>query len=216
VREAWQAEFIDDDGHVRWQRQANIVRALAFGLVPAELQTLAVDDLVSLIREADTHVGTGFLATPFLLPVLADNGQLDVAYELLFQDTQPSWLGMIDQGATTIWEDWNGRASRNHYSKGAVVSFLHRYVAGLRLLDPGYRRFCVAPRPGGGITAAHTFQESPYGRIDVAWRIQVGRGVLNVSVPEGTSATLVLPNTAVEAVAAGRHERGWVLRSRPA
>ena len=107
--------------------------------------------LVELIREAGTHLGTGFLATPYLLPVLADSGHLDVAYELLLQDTEPSWLAMIDRGATTVWERWNGvdadgvpHESLNHYSKGAVISFLHRYVAGIQLLEPGYRHFRVA------------------------------------------------------------------------
>ena len=157
VRDAWRSEFIDGDGHVRPATQANLVRALAFGLVPDELRPLAADDLVALIRAAGTHLGTGFLATPFLLPVLADHGHLDVAYELLFQDSEPSWLVMIDRGATTIWEQWDGvkadgsvAASLNHYSKGAVISFLHRYVAGLQRVEPGYRRFRVAPRPGGG------------------------------------------------------------------
>ena len=75
--------------------------------------------------------------------MLADHGHLDVAYELLFQDTAPSWLAMIDRGATTIWEHWEGidedgvpHESLNHYSKGAVISFLHRYVAGLQRLEP--------------------------------------------------------------------------------
>ena len=106
----------------------------------------------SSIRDAGTHLATGFLATPFLLPVLADTGHLDVAYELLFQDTEPSWLVMVDRGATTVWEEWGGvdadgvpHASLNHYSKGAVITFLHQYVAGLQILDPGYRRFRVAP-----------------------------------------------------------------------
>ena len=97
---------------------------------------------MALIRAAGTHLATGFLATPQLLPVLADNGQLAVAYELLFTDTMPSWLYMIDRGATTVWERWNGVdadgvpfESLNHYSKGAVIMFLHRYVAGIRLLD---------------------------------------------------------------------------------
>ena len=92
--------------------------------------------------------------------MLADHGHLDVAYELLFQDTEPSWLVMIDRGATTIWEDWDGvdadgtaAHSLNHYSKGAVISFLHRYVAGLQLVEPGYRRFRVAPRRAAGSPA---------------------------------------------------------------
>ena len=170
VRAAWQAEFIDSDGRLHPDTQANHVRALAFDLVPPELRPDAAARLVELIRAADTHLATGFLATPYLLPVLADAGHADVAYELLFSDTMPSWLYMIDRGATTVWERWNGMdsdgvpfESLNHYSKGAVISFLHRYVAGIRLLDgaPAYRHFRVQPLPGGGITWAQAEHDSP-------------------------------------------------------
>ena len=154
------------------------MRALAFDLVPDELRPAVAERLVELIRKADTHLGTGFLATPYLLPVLADAGHLDVAYELLLQDTEPSWLAMVDRGATTVWERWNGvdadgvpHESLNHYSKGAVVSFLHRYTAGIELVEPAYRRFRIRPRPGGGLTRAEAAHESPYGRIESAWRI---------------------------------------------
>ena len=87
--------------------QANLCRALAFGLVPDSLRQQTADDLVQLIKEADMHLGTGFLATPMLLPVLADHGHLDTAYSLLFQDTEPSWMYMTNQ-YSTIWEDWDG------------------------------------------------------------------------------------------------------------
>ena len=76
--------------------------------IPDDLRAASADRLVELIRAAGTHLGTGFLATPFLLPVLADTGHLDVAYDLLFQDTEPSWLVMVDRGATTVWEEWGG------------------------------------------------------------------------------------------------------------
>jgi alpha-L-rhamnosidase len=152
-------------------------------------------------RAADTHLATGFLATPYLLPVLADHGHLGVTYELLFQDTPPSWLSMIDKGATTIWENWEGldrygTGSLNHYSKGAVVSFLHRYVAGITLDEhvPAYRRFRIQPRPGGGIAWAEADFDSPYGRITSAWRIEAGRVLLDVAVPAGTTADIVLPD----------------------
>ena len=155
-------------------------RALAFGLVPGELRAASAARLVELVREAGDHLTTGFLATPFLLPVLADTGHLDVAYDVLFQDTEPSWLVMVDRGATTVWEEWGGvdadgnpHASLNHYSE-AVISFLHRYVAGLRPVEPGYRRFLVQPCPGGGITSARTHHDSPHGRIAVAWRDEAG------------------------------------------
>jgi alpha-L-rhamnosidase len=214
--EAWRLEFIDEAGAVSPVTQANLVRALAFGLIPESFREQAVAQLVGLIREADTHLFTGFLATPFLLPVLADNGALDVAYELLFQRTPPSWLAMRDAGASTIWENWQPfssaglvECSLNHFSMGAVISFLHRYVAGLQMVEPGYRRFKVEPRIGGGITRASTYHDSAFGRIAVEWSLDGGLGAVTVAVPAGTEAELVLPNQAPEWLRAGEHRRVW-------
>ena len=215
--DAWRTEFISSDGHVEPGTQANLVRAIAFDLLPPDLVPLAVDDLVRLIHEADDHLGTGFLATPFLLPVLADHGHLDLAYRILFQSTPPSWLAMIDRGATTIWEGWAGinddgtvvESSLNHYSKGAVISFLHQYTAGLRLTEPGYRRFVVQPRPGGGITSARTHHDSPHGRISVSWEIRDGAGRIDVVVPDGTEAKLLLPDGSVAHLSPGHHSHTW-------
>jgi alpha-L-rhamnosidase len=192
--------------------QANLVRALAFDLVPEELRQRTADRLVQLVRDAGTHLRTGFLATPYLLPVLADTGHADVAYELLLQDTSPSWLAMIDRGATTVWERWEGvdaegrpHESLNHYSKGAVISFLHRYTGGIRLEDdPAYRSFTVRPVPGGGLTEASAVHDSPFGRIESAWRVIDGEFALEVTVPSGTSATVVLPDGSRYASGPGR------------
>jgi alpha-L-rhamnosidase len=212
VRAAWQAEYIGPDGRLAPDTQANHVRALAFDLVPTELRPKAAARLTELVREAGTHLGTGFLATPYLLPVLADTGHLDLAYDLLRQDTEPSWLVMIDRGATTVWENWNGvtadgtvNASLNHYSKGAVVSFLHRHVAGIELLEPGYRRFLVRPRPGGGLTWAEAVHESPYGRIEMGWRLDDGHVHVQLAVPAGTEATVVLPSGREKTAGPGTH-----------
>jgi alpha-L-rhamnosidase len=212
VRAAWQAEYLDDDGRLTPDTQANHVRALAFDLVPGDLRPAVAERLVELVRKAGTHLGTGFLATPHLLPVLADTGHLDVAYELLLQDSEPSWLVMVDRGATTVWERWNGVSaegvpfeSLNHYSKGAVVSFLHRYTAGIELVEPGYRRFRVRPRPGGGLTSAEAALESPYGRIESAWRRDGGAFELRVVVPAGTEAEVVLPSGSTTLAGPGEH-----------
>jgi alpha-L-rhamnosidase len=216
VLASWRAEFIRPDGTLTVDTQATHVRALALGLVPTELRAQTARRLVELIRAAGTHLGTGFLATPFLLPVLADTGHLDIAYELLFQDDVPSWLAMIDRGATTIWEDWEGvaedgtcKASQNHYSKGAVVSFLHRYTAGIGVREdaPGYRHFDIHPHPGGGLTSAEAELHSPYGRIVSRWRITDGTFHLAATVPPGTRATLTLPDGRSEDVGPGEHHR---------
>jgi alpha-L-rhamnosidase len=212
VVDAWRAEFLDADGNVRSDRQADHVRALAFGLVPDNLRAQTASRLVDLIRAAGGHLDTGFLATPFLLPVLADAGHVDVAFDLLFCDTPPSWLAMIDRGATTIWEHWNGidddgvpHESLNHYSKGAVVSFLHEYVAGIRTLDdgPAYGRFRIEPVLGGGITWAEAAHDSPYGRVASSWTLINGEFRLVVDIPPNTAAEVVLPDGTVNHAAPG-------------
>lgn len=209
---AWRTEFIGEDGSLTPDKQANHVRALDFGLVPEDLRGQTASRLVALIREAGNHLGTGFLSTPDLMPVLHDHGHTDVAFTLLYQDTTPSWLGMIDKGATTIWEVWEaidddgvGHESLNHYSKGAVITFLHTRVGGIQLLEPGYRRFRIAPTPGGGLTWATTTHESPYGLIESKWRVEEGTFHLDVTVPAGTTAEIVLPDGATATVAAGHH-----------
>jgi len=209
--DAWRTEYVAADGRVTPQTQANLVRALAFGLVPPEHRQQAADDLAGLVRAAGTHLQTGFLSTPDLLPVLADHGHLDLAYELLLQDSEPSWLTMIDRGATTVWERWDGvradgsvHESLNHYSKGAVISFLHRHVAGLQRLEPTWTRLRVAPRPGGGITRAATSHESVHGLISVESDASDGFS-LEVTVPQGCTAEVVLPDGTTYDVGAGAH-----------
>jgi alpha-L-rhamnosidase len=217
---AWRTEFLSADGQVRPQTQANLVRGLTFGLIPDGHRWQAADQLAQLVRANGTHLATGFLATPDLLPSLADGGHLDVAYDLLFQDTAPSWLTMIERGATTVWERWEGvdengvpHESLNHYSKGAVIGFLHRYVAGLQRLAPTYRSFRVQPRPGGGLTWARAEHDSPHGRILIDWRIKAGLFELDVTVPPGCTADVVLPSGATSSVGPGADEFGEVSRA---
>jgi len=201
VLDAWQTEFIGPDGALTPDTQANHVRALAFELVPDELRKQTATRLVELVRAAGTHLGTGFLATPYLLPVLTDTGHLDLAFELIHQDTPPSWLAMVERGATTVWELWEGidtegrpHESLNHYSKGAVISWLHRYVAGIELLEPAYRRFRVEPRRGGDLSWAEAVHDSPFGRLESSWHDDGEAFRLTVTVPPGTTAEVVLPD----------------------
>jgi alpha-L-rhamnosidase len=210
--DAWRREFLRPDGTLTSATQASHVRALAFGLLPAELRPAVAGRLVELIGLAGGHLATGFLSTAQLLPVLADSGHLDAAYQLLLCDSSPSWLTMVDRGATTLWEEWDGvdadgvaRGSLNHYSKGAVASFLHRYVAGLRPTAPGYRTFEVRPRPGGGISFATARHVSPFGPIEVSWRLDGGLAELEVLVPPGTTASVVLPGEEPRRAGPGRY-----------
>jgi alpha-L-rhamnosidase len=214
IRSAWWTEYGNADGTIRRPTQANYARAIAFRLAPDDMREKIAQRLVELIGAADTHVGTGTFGTGILLPVLADAGHVDVAYDLLLQDTPPSWMTMIDRGATTIWEMWdgvdeNGNAhfSLNHFSLGSAISFLHTHIAGIRLGkdSPAYRRFRVAPVLGGDLTWVRARLESPYGPIKSEWRITADeRFELEVTVPPGTTADIELPDGRVELASPGQ------------
>jgi alpha-L-rhamnosidase len=213
VRRAWQSEFLGGDGRTKAGTQASYVRALAFDLVPEDLRGKAAQHLVDLIDAADGHLGTGFLSTADLLPVLADSGHPDVAYAVLFQRTSPSWLGMLDRGATTIWEDWDGvsedgtaTASLNHYSKGAVIRFLHTHTLGLRQAPGsiGWESFVVAPVLHEAITWATGTFDSPQGQIAVDWRIEDDHLDISVDVPGGAEAQIRFPDGSTARTGPGR------------
>jgi alpha-L-rhamnosidase len=200
IKAAYGHEFIGEDGRMVPDRQASYVRVLAFDLAPQELRPAIVDHLVRLVRARDNHVGTGFLSTVFLCEVLAENGRLDVAYDLLTQTTIPSWLYAVTKGATTVWETWEGidesgepHESLNHYSPGAVINFLHGKVAGIEAAAPGYKRIRIHPLPGGGLTSAKAAYKSVHGLIASEWEQMDGQMRMSVTLPTNTCAVVTLP-----------------------
>lgn len=203
IRLAWQAAYLRADGTTVTDSQASYVRALSFGLLPDEARGPAVTRLVELIRNEDTHLGTGFLSTGDLLPVLVEAGREDVAYGLLLQRSAPSWLYMVDKGATTIWESWEGidedgnaHDSLNHYSKGTVLRFLHEYTLGLRQ-DPdsvAWRSVVIAPTPGPDLSWARGSHETPNGTIRVHWQLDEEELRIDADIPAETTARIVFPD----------------------
>ena len=179
-------------GTLDTNRQAKIVRPLALGLLDGEEKKLAQNRLVKAVEDGNYHVGTGFLSTPFLLPVLTEAGQVETAYKMLENTEKPGWLGEILDGATTIWENWEGTASRNHYSPGAVCQWLFDTVAGIR--PSGENRFVIQPIPGGTLTYAKAKYQSIYGTVESGWAKQEGKTIFTVSVPANCTARLILPD----------------------
>jgi alpha-L-rhamnosidase len=210
---AWRAAFVTENGgRIADDRQDDYVRGLTFGLLLPEQRPAAAARLAELIAAAGDHLGTGFLSTPLLLQALSENGHADVAFRVLLQETSPSWLGQLNRGATTWWETWEGyeenghaKVSHDHYTFGSVTRWLHEHVAGLRPLEPGYRRFLAAPVIGGGLTSASSSVSTPYGTAASSWRITRGRIRLVVTVPPGTTAEVRIGDR-IEQVGAGRHE----------
>ena len=187
-------------------RQAQLVRPLYMELLDAEQTEYARGRLIEALEHYGWRLGTGFLSTPLILYVLADY-DLDAAYRLLENEEIPGWLSMPRQGATTIWESWEGPnaqggvASLNHYSKGAAVEWLFSTMCGIRVA--GERRFAIAPRPGGHFTRAGAKYDSVYGTVESRWEKKDGKTVYTIVVPANCEAEIVLPGGTRETVAAG-------------
>jgi alpha-L-rhamnosidase len=216
VRRAFQRRFVADDGRLTVQTQTSYAMALGFGLLPDGAQNEAGDRLAELVEGADTHLATGFLGTPLVMPALSETGHHELACRLMRQTSYPSWLFEVEHGATSIWERWNGWTpengfysprmnSFNHYAFGAVGDWLYRYLAGLQPVEPGYRHIELRPRPGAGFSYARASHESMYGVHECAWRLQDATLSVSAVVPPNTSATLVMPEGRRIELAPGRH-----------
>ena len=209
---AWRAAYVSSAGaRIGDDKQDDYVRGLAFDLLEPEQRAAAGQRLAQLVERADFHLATGFLSTPMLLETLVEAGYASHAFRILLQDTAPSWLGQIAQGATTVWETWEGHgkdgeplASHNHYAFGAVVQFLHERVAGLAPVGPAYSRIRIAPLIGFGPTSARTSVATPYGRAAVSWSIEGDDVLLDALVPPGCSAEVEIGAFTAELIE-GKH-----------
>ena len=216
VKAAFTEHYVDDAGRIQSDCQTVYALAIELGLLDGDLRQRAGDRLAELVRADGHRIGTGFAGTAFVLDALTATGHLDEAYALLTQTECPSWLYPVTMGATTVWERWDSMlpdgsvnpgemTSFNHYALGSVADWLHRTVGGLAPLEPGYRRFRVAPRPGGGLSRAESSLETPWGVARVTWTAENDRLItLEVTVPDGTTAEVEVGDAVTE-LAPGTH-----------
>ena len=213
IKSAFNAAYVSSDGRVKGDTQTCYVLALRFGLLPDDLRPRAAQHLVDDVAAKNGHLSTGFVGVGYLCPVLTETGHNDVAYQLLLNDTFPSWGYSIKQGATTIWERWDGYTkekgfqdpgmnSFNHYSLGSVGQWLYQDVAGIDTdpNQPGFAHILIHPHPGPGLTRARAVYDSIRGRIVSAWREDGAGLALDVTIPANTTATVFLPAPTGDAV----------------
>ncbi len=206
IKQAFQERFITKTGHVLGNTQTSYLLALGFDLVPEELFKAAAGNLVHCIESRNWHLSTGFLGTPLLNPVLTKIGRCDVAYRLLKQETYPSWLYPIKNGASTMWERWNSWTkesgfgpvemnSFNHYAYGAIGEWLYQRVCGIAPHPDynGYKRAILAPLPGGGMSYGGGSLETNAGRYVSKWRQKGKVFTFDFTIPEGADAVIRLP-----------------------
>jgi alpha-L-rhamnosidase len=220
VRAAFASEYVTPNGRLASDAQTAYSLAVVYDLLAnAAQRDRAGQRLRKLVHDARYTIATGFVGTPLICDALTDTGHLDAAYGLLLQEECPSWLYPVLGGATTIWERWDsitpdGRVNEaalamlsfNHYAFGAVGDWLHRVVGGLAPGAPGYRHLVIAPRPGGGITAARSRHETPYGTAESSWQLEDGELTVRAVVPPNTVATVVVPGGGTHEVGSGAHE----------
>lgn len=208
-KKAYQAMAELSDYSLDTDRQARLVRPLAFDLLNEQQKEYARKRLVQALENYGWRLGTGFLSTPLILDVLAEY-DLDAAYRLLENEEMPGWLFMPKNGATTIWESWEGTqaqggiASLNHYSKGAVCEWLFKTMCGIRV--DGENHFTIAPKPGGSFTYAKVCYRSVYGIVESGWKNIDDTIIYSVIVPANTGATIILPSGERHILSAGDYE----------
>ena len=180
------------------ETQTGYVLALHMKLMPEPLRAAASDRLVKKIEENGWLLGTGFLGTPYLLEVLSNTGHSDVAYRLLLNRQYPSWGYLIDHGATTTWERWNGDQMRgdpsmnsyNHYAYGAVAEWIYRYAAGVDTManDAGFHTIYLHPNFDKRLGHLDFAYESTFGTVSSSWAMQGDHVSWKVVIPANTTA----------------------------
>ncbi len=216
IKAAFNTAYVGPDGTVKGDTQTGYVLALRFHLLPDSLREAAAKHLVDNIKSKNNHLSTGFVGVGYLCPVLTDMGHNDTAYTLLLNDTFPSWGYSIKQGATTIWERWDGETpaggfqdpgmnSFNHYSLGSVGQWLFQSVAGIDTDPnrPGYAHILLNPHPGPGLTLASATYDSIRGPIGSDWKTENGQFTWTVTIPANTTATARIPTSNAAAVREG-------------
>lgn len=216
IREAFQRAYMHGNGFisgadrkaasnrlaVEEDTQTGYVLALHMHLVPEELRAAAAAKLAAKIKANHNLLGTGFLGTPYLLSVLAENGQAALAYTLLLNTEYPSWGYLVEHGATTVWERWNGDQMRddpamnsyNHYAYGAVADWIYRYAAGVDTtpLDAGFHTVVLHPVFNRRMGSIDLRYQSPYGEIHSRWSVEGNTTHWLVTIPPNSKGWLRL------------------------
>lgn len=202
IKKAFIEKYIDENGKMVCNTQTACVLALHFGLY--DKKEPVAEQLTELVKSYG-HLTTGFVGTPYLLHVLSDIGESELAYELLSRKEYPSWCYPITQGATTMWERWNGYKpdgtfataemnSFNHYAYGAVGDWMYEKMCGIRQKEgtAGFTDIVFAPIPGNKFTFAEASIDTRNGKVASRWERTENEIVYTFTVPENTSAEAVI------------------------
>lgn len=211
LKASFSQAYVEPNGKIKGDSQSAYVLAIAYDLFDESQQKLAAEHLVRRVKECGGHLSTGFIGTKDLMLALAKVGRNDIAYQLLHNETYPSWGFTIKNGATSIWERWYGWTPEKgfadpgmnsfaHYSFGAVGQWMFENIGGIKTDGPGFKKIIIQPQPGGKLTWANTSYHSIQGLIVSNWAIRNGRFKLEVTIPPNTTADIYFPNLDAEQI----------------
>lgn len=200
IKAAILEEYFREDGTILKDFQGVYVLALAADVVPEDRKPGTINRLKELIAANHGLLDTGFLSVPYLLPVLAENGQHTLANQLLFADACPSWLYEVKMGATTMWEYWNGyqpdgtpdECSMNHFAFGCVGEYLFRNILGLAYTEPGFGKIRFQPDISCGLDYAQGHFDSIWGKTEICWKRNSDVVELSVTIPPDVEAEIII------------------------
>ena len=224
AKEYIKSRFIDSNGTFKVDILNTMQTPALFALKNNVVEGKAKENVIARLRENfkehDNCLQTGFLGTSILMGTLTENGMADIAYELLFQRKNPSWLYSVDNGATTIWERWNsymiekgmgpnGMNSFNHYAYGCVCEWIWETVAGIAAdpAEPGFKHIIMKPVTDKRLGHVEAEYKSAAGVIRSAWKYEGDKCVWEFTIPEGARASVTVPGADVaEEYAAGSYK----------
>jgi alpha-L-rhamnosidase len=198
IKRAFNAAYYDaKTGSYANGSQTALSCALYQGMVEKQLNAKTFERLVEAVEAKNRHIDTGLLGAKYVLRALSEGGRVDLAYAIAAQRDFPSWGHWIEQGATTLWEDWKGEQSLNHVMFGDIVAWMYKFLAGIDIDPerPGFAHIIIKPHAVGGLTSAEADYDSVRGRIAVSWRKQGDKFSFDVTVPPGATAVVHLPIT---------------------
>ncbi|HKS97852.1 MAG TPA: family 78 glycoside hydrolase catalytic domain [Terriglobia bacterium] len=202
IRDAINQKFYDaSTGNYATGTQTANAMALELGLAPDQARGRVAGNLTrDIVYTHNTHLTTGFIGVKFIMPALTELGRSDLAYELAEQTTYPSWGNMIRQGATTLWELWQNKTgpsmnSQDHAMFGSVGAWFYQTLAGIQMPEEsaGYRHIVIAPQIVEDLRTASASTQTLRGTVASSWTHDPGRITLEVTIPAGSDARIVIP-----------------------
>ncbi len=194
-------------------------------LYPEGEREVITAKLAELLKKNNGHLNTGFVGTPILCMALSENGQNQLAYDLLLNEDYPGWLHEVNLGATTVWERWNsleedgsisgtGMNSLNHYAYGSIAEWIYRYMCGLNPSIEEAVKMTIYPMPDQRLKKAEGSWRSVFGKYVCAWNWKSEQEVVcNIEVPFNANARFILPDGTEEILDCGKYEK--ILNMRP-